>query len=239
MLDPRFKVVTLAATAEPQRLIYQALHQDYSEHTVWDATLPPEETCGQIAARRLLEGKRGHYGPLEHPQISFNVCHFPHDVMQQARTHRIASFDVQSGRYTGQRIIDVATGARTVEEVFYFRSVGNYSNREGKKYTAHAEQVAKQHSRALQFAHDYAQLIAEGWAEEHARANCPYAIRQHFVFSFNMRSLMHFLSVRGKLDAQDEIRELANLMLPEFRAWAPQIAEWYEANLHSKALLAP
>lgn len=239
MLDPLFAVQTLAATPAPQTLIYLGLHQDYSEDTVWDATPPTEDRCGEISIRRLLDGKRGHYGPLEAPQISFNVCGFPHTVMQQARTHRIASFDVQSGRYTGNRIVDVANGSRTVEEVFYLRPVGNYSDREGKKYTYHAFQRAADLDLCQQFAHHYASRIIEGFSEEHARDLCPYAIRQHFVVSFNMRSLMHFLSVRGKLDAQLEIRELADLMLQEFKVWAPEIAGWYEANLHQKALLAP
>ena len=39
-----------------------------------------------------------------------------------------------SGRYTGQRILDVADGKRQLEEVFYLRPVGNYTDREGKKY---------------------------------------------------------------------------------------------------------
>jgi thymidylate synthase (FAD) len=240
MLDPMFKVAVLAATRYPQQLIYQALHQDYSENCVCDTGPPPEDVCGKVAVKRLLNGKRNHWGPFEHPQISFNVCNFPHDVMQQARTHRIGcSFDVQSGRYTGQRIIDVARGDRTVEEVFYFRPVGNYTDREGKKYTAHAHQRAEQLKHAMRFSHHYAQLIADGWAEEHARAMCPYAIRQHFVVSFTMRALVHFLCVRGKLDAQLEIQALGDLMLPHFKAWAPEIGNWYEENLHTKAILAP
>jgi thymidylate synthase (FAD) len=239
MLDPLFAVKTLAATPSPQTLIYRALHQDYSEDTVWDAPPPPEDKCGGIAIRRLLDGKRGHWGPLEHPQISLNVCNFPHTVMQQARTHRISSFDVQSMRYTGNRVIDVANGSRTVEEVFYLRPVGNYSDREGTKYAYHAYQRAKDLELCLKFAHHYASRAIEGFSEEHARDLCPYAIRQHFVVSFNMRSLMHFLSVRGKLDAQLEIRAMADLMFQEFKDWAPEIAEWYEANLHQKALLAP
>lgn len=239
MLDPLFHVATIAATPNPQQLIYLALHQDYSEDTVYDSLVPPETSCGEIAVRRLLNGKRNHWGPLEHPQISLNVCNFPHDVMQQARTHRIGcSFDVQSGRYTGQRIIDVARGDRTVEEVFYTRPVGSYTNREGKKYTAYAEQRAQQLQHAMRFSHHYAQLIADGWAEEHARALCPYAIRQHFVVSFTMRALIHFLCVRAKADAQEEIRALADLLVPELVAWAPEIGAFYEANLHGKALLA-
>ena len=234
-----FRVATLAATRYPQQLIYQALHQDYSENCVCDSNPPPEDACGKIAIQRLLDGKRGHWGPLEHPQISFNVCGFPHTVMQQARTHRIASFDVQSGRYTGNRISDVANGSRTVEEVFYLRPVGNYTDRAGKKYTYHAYQRAADLKRCMDFAHHYTSRIVEGFSEEHARDLCPYAIRQHFVVSTNMRALTHFLSVRGKLDAQLEIRDMADLMLEEFRVWAPEIAGWYEANLHQKALLAP
>ena len=64
-----------------------------------------------------------------------NVGWFPHSVMQQARTHRVVSFDVQSMRYTGERICRSADGELELEEVFYLRPVGDYSDRQGKKYT--------------------------------------------------------------------------------------------------------
>ena len=44
------------------------------------------------------------------------------------------SFDVQSFRYTGSRIVDVAEGKKDVEDVFYLRPVGKYTNRQGKRY---------------------------------------------------------------------------------------------------------
>jgi thymidylate synthase (FAD) len=47
---------------------------------------------------------------------------------------------VQSFRYTGKRILDVVDGKRDVEEVFYLRPLGFYSDRQGKKYEYTAEQ---------------------------------------------------------------------------------------------------
>ena len=135
MNDPFFRVELIAATPNPQRCVYAAMHQDYAEGFVADEQLPDEIVCGHAIVRKLLAGERGHYGPLEHPQITFNVGWFPHSVMQQARTHRVGvSFDVQSGRYTGQRICQAAEYKLNPEEVFYLRPVGAYSDRQGKRY---------------------------------------------------------------------------------------------------------
>ncbi|XDE62527.1 FAD-dependent thymidylate synthase [Arthrospira platensis BEA 1257B] len=61
-----------------------------------EAIASSELEAGEIIVKRLLAGERGHYGPLEHPSITFNCGYFPHSVMQQARTHRVGiSFDVQ------------------------------------------------------------------------------------------------------------------------------------------------
>ena len=76
-------------------------------------------------------------------------------------------------------------------------------------------------------------------AEEHARGLIPYCIRQHFVVSFNARSLMHFMDLRAKADAQLEIRQLSAMLFAEFKDWVPQIAEYYETKRLGKALLAP
>ena len=117
----RFRVDLIAATPNPQQCVYAAMHQDYSEGFVaGDRDNWPDETkAGEICVKRLLSGERGHYGPMEHAQIVLNVGWFPHSVMQQARTHRVGvSFDVQSMRYTGDRICRAADGALNLEEVF-------------------------------------------------------------------------------------------------------------------------
>jgi thymidylate synthase (FAD) len=217
------------------------MHQDYSEHAVADEPVPEtEQLAGEIIVKHLLKGEKGHWGPLEHPAISFNAIDFPHDLMQQARTHRVGiSFDVQSGRYTSQRIVDVARGDRSIDEVFYFRPPGHYHDRFGKSYEYTQSDIDDDKEVCGGLALYFAEKINAGVAEEHARGLIPYCIRQHFVVSFNARSLMHFMDLRAKADAQLEIRQLSSLLFGEFKDWMPQVAEYYETQRLGKARLAP
>jgi thymidylate synthase (FAD) len=241
-MDPRFRVALITATPNPQQCIYAAMHQDYSEGFVADdrGDWPNEKIAGEICIKRLLAGERGHYGPLEHAQIVLNVGWFPHSVMQQARTHRVGvSFDVQSMRYTGERICRAATGQIDLEEVFYLRPVGDYSDRQGKKYRYGQNQRGIDRELCRAAAERYRDLVAAGFSEEHARGILPFDYRQHFVVSFTLRALLHFLDLRAKLDAQQEIRWLCELIWPRLQVWAPEIAAWYEKSRLHRARLAP
>jgi thymidylate synthase (FAD) len=216
------------------------MHQDYSERFVYDEPAPPEDEAGVVTVKHLLAGERGHYGPLEHPSITLNIGWFPHSVMQQARTHRVGiSFDVQSFRYTSQRIIDVTTGKMGIEEVFYLRPIQAYRDRQGKHYAYTEELRNIDLARAYDAAGHYAHQIRNGFSEEHARALLPFDTRQHFVVSFTLRSLLHFLDLRSKKDAQLEIQQLCDLIWPHLQSWTPQIADWYSSTRLHKARLAP
>lgn len=484
----RFTVAVLSQTPNPQQAIYAAMHQDYAEGFVWDDrdSFPSEERCGEIIVKQLLAGNRGHYGPLEHPQIILNCGWFPHSTMQQIRTHRVGiSFDVQclagdtevtfvhasgrlqkykiaelhdlwangekairdrkirgrqgelpgqyrrdcktrlrkmnlrvlneetgifemghienvfdqgtqpvyrltledgktldctenhrlftrtgwqtmgealglivdadrqvlahrqdcylmangvmvgeglyrekswlenqladgrtareiaqqagcsvlelasvqnfvplqtlptkpkpqghklkahpikvvqvkylglqktydlevagrwhnfvangivvhnSFRYTGSRITDVVEGKRDVEEVFYLRPIGAYSDRQGKRYDYTPEQRQQDVAWCLTACHRYHERIAQGFSEEHARGLIPFDVRQHWVMSANVRSILHLLDLRWKADAQLEAQKLCELIWPHVEAWIPAVAQWYEDNRLKKARLAP
>jgi thymidylate synthase (FAD) len=238
----RFTVEVISQTPNPQQTIYAAMHQDYAEGFVaherdrW----PDEARCGEVIVTSLLKGGRGHYGPLEHPQIVLNVGWFPHSCMQQIRTHRVGiSFDVQSFRYTGSRIVDVALGKQDVEDVFYLRPLGAYSDRQGKKYEYTPEARQQDLDWCLEASRRYKARIDQGFAEEHARGLIPFDIRQHWVMSANVRSLMHLLDLRWKADAQLEAQKMCEAIWPHFQAWVPAVAAWYEENRLKKARLAP
>jgi thymidylate synthase (FAD) len=238
----RFTVEVISQTPNPQQTIYAAMHQDYAEEFVAHGrdTWPSEDRSGKLIINNLLKGGRGHYGPLEHPQMVLNVGWFPHSTMQQIRTHRVGiSFDVQSFRYTGQRIIDVVDGKRDIEEVFYLRPLGFYTDRQGKKYEYTAAQRQQDLAWCLEASRRYQQKIEFGFAEEHARGLIPFDIRQHWVMSANVRSLMHLLDLRWKADAQLEAQKMCEAIWPHFQAWVPAIAAWYEENRLKKARLAP
>ncbi|MFP4254998.1 MAG: FAD-dependent thymidylate synthase [Halothece sp.] len=238
----KFRIEVIKATPNPQQVMWLAMHQDYAEEFVWDQRdrAPDEAKAGENVIKYLLAGERGHYGPLEHPQITFNVGFFPHSMMQQIRTHRVGiSFDVQSFRYTGQRILEVAEGKRDVEEVFYLRPVGDYTNRQGKRYSYTEKQRKADLEWCLEACKRYQQRINEGLAEEHARGIIPFDARQHFVMSCNARSLMHLLDLRWKKDAQLEAQKFCELLFQHFQEWTPQLANWYEETRAKKAKLSP
>ena len=239
-MDPYFRVKVLSRTPSPQSLIWWAMHTDYSEEFVYSGGHPGETEAGALVVKHLLAGERGHYGPLEHPAITFNCGWFPHSVMQQARTHRVGiSFDVQSGRYTGKRVLDVCEGIRDVEEVFYLRPAGLYRDRQGKSYEYTEDQRLVDRLVCCDHASRYLRAINNGFSEEHARDMLPYCIRQHFVVSFNLRSAWHFMDLRAKRDAQLEIQQLCDLIWPHLQVWAPEICEWYHTTRLHKARLAP
>ncbi len=245
-----FTVATVASTSNPQTVVYQGLHQCYSDSAVWDSQSPSEERCGEIAVERLLKGGRGHYSPLEHPQITFNCVGFPHSVVQQATRHRVGvAFSVQSFRYTWKKVYQLGVVLRdkkfddpiydlSVDDVFYMRKPGTYKSRDGSyEYTQNSWEInleaVKQSTIAYQLS------VEKGVPPEHARGIIPFDLRQNFVCSFNLRSLMHFLDMRAKLDAQLEIQILADMIFDEAINWCPQIMEWYKKHRYRKGRLAP
>ncbi len=251
LLDPQFSVQVLSKTQRPNLLCYLAMHQDYSEDFVakeYDKLSQLSESeLGDRVVRNCI--KYQHWGILEHPSITFNVINFPHSVMVQARTHRVGvSFDVQSQRYTSQRILSLAQQLKVspenytqlIEEVFYFRAVGHYFDREGKKYyysPSQRDQDILFTQNAIAFYAD--KVNQEGHAPEHARDILTQNIRQHFVVSFNARSLLHFCDLRLPKDAQPEIRNLGELLFVEFTKWMPEVAAFYSKKRMGKNLLAP
>lgn len=149
------------------------------------------------------------------------------------------SFDVQSQRYSGTRIERVARGEVPVEEVFYIRPPGVYRDRQGDSYEWTASQVERMRQLHHNAAQDYADLRAEGVAEEHARYVLPTSYFQNVLLTGNARSWLHLLDVRLKADAQNEIRWAMELAEACYRDWVPEIHAAWAAERRGKAILAP
>ena len=199
--------------------------------------------CATVSTGALIVRRNGKVSIcgncLEHPHITFSVSGYVHNVPMQARTHRIASFDVQSQRYTGRRVLKVAEGELDPEDVFYVRPAGFYVNRKGKKYDWTEEQRQRKLDRIVEECKEYAEYYNQGVCEEHLRDYLPQAIRQNFVFTMNLRGILHFLDLRAKMDAQLEIQALCEQIGPHLERWAPNVWKYYvERRLH-RAKLSP
>lgn len=254
--DPYFRVELLHATKRPNLLCYLAMHQDYSEGNVYDdidklSKLSEAELGDRIVNKCI---KFGHWGILEHPSISLNVIGFPHSVMVQARTHRVGiTFDVQSQRYTGNRMETLRhkilnqsiddklkhSAVNDIEKVLYYRPTGQYQDRNGNNYDYTKELRDIDINDGIRHILDYSDRIAKGFAPEHARDMLCQNIRQNFVVTFNARSLLHFCDLRLPKDAQPEIRTMAQMVFDKFSEWMPEIAEWYTKHRYEKSKLAP
>lgn len=235
---PGFRVARVAATEMPQRLIYLALHNDYNEEFSPDTELP-EDKCGEIAVARLLKGNKGHFGVLEHPQLSLLV-RADHNTVVQLRTHRIGcTFDVQSMRYSGNRIVEAVNGETPLESVFYFRPPGVYRDRQGDLYSWTPEDCDDMAATTMASAIDYAMLRQKGVSEEHARYTLTTNYFQNAMVSGSLRFWLHLLDVRSKADAQLEIQVLMQMIAAEVSRWVPEIYRWYAEQRLGRALLAP
>ena len=239
-LDRRLEVAKLQCYPIPEQVIYQAGKCDYSETPIHHQEIPNPVKCGEWIVDQLLSNERGHWGPVEHPGITFSVSGYVHNVIVQARTHRVGiTFDVQSQRYTGKRVVKVAKRELDVEEVFYVRPAGYYTNRKGKKYEWTEENRQRKLGRILSECEEYADYYEQGMCEEHIRDYLPQAIRQNFVVSANLRSILHILDLRAKMDAQLEIQALCEQIAPELKLWAPNVWGYYEEKRLHKARLSP
>lgn len=227
MVDPKFHVSVVSFTHFPQTLVKNAAKVCHSGQVCklsWEPKSGDEEVSnGEWVVKHLLSGSRGHYGPLEHPQITFLVSGYPHSAIQQLTRHRIgATYDVQSFRHCN------LSGEAEIEDLIYIRPIGQGMSESER-------QLAIESAKETMVA--YNKLISKGVSVETARSILPADYRQRFVATFNMRSLMHIISVREKGNAQLEIRDMVERFNSAFGFWAPQINNWFRYN--HKGLLAP
>jgi thymidylate synthase (FAD) len=180
--------------------------------------------------------------PMKVVQVRYLGLQKTYDLEVEGDWHNFVANGVvvhNSFRYTGNRIVEVAQGNRDIEEVFYLRPLGAYTDRQGKRYEYTPELRQQDLDWCLQGCKRYQERIDQGFSEEHARGLIPFDVRQHWVLSANVRSMLHLLDLRWKLDAQLEAQQLCELMWEPFKDWVPAIATWYEANRLKKAKLSP
>jgi thymidylate synthase (FAD) len=180
--------------------------------------------------------------PVKIVSIEYVGIEPTYDLVMAAPHHNFVANGVvvhNSYRYTSGKVLAVAEGKGDIEDAFYLRPVGYYSDRQGKKYYYSPEQRQQDLNWCLEAAKRYKIDLENGMSEEHARGKVPFDYRQHFVVSFTLRALLHFLDLRFKKDAQLEIQKLCDLMWPHVEEWVPDIAKWYQNTRLGKARLAP
>lgn len=188
---------------------------------------------------RLLT--HGHFGPLEHPQMTVTVEGVSRSLMAQLTRHRHVTFDVQSMRYVefdDANTIDIPE-LDTANPAGRNAEVGDsYVDMDdetllSRRHVAYGE-VMKQSVSA------YNDLLEMGVAPENARMVLPIGTKVNMTFSLNPRTLLHIADMRAAADAQWEVRDLTNKLLDVASEYFPAIMHIYNEELKGrKNRLAP
>jgi thymidylate synthase (FAD) len=169
---------------------------------------------------------RGHFGLWEHPQITFAIKGVSRSLMAQITRHRHLSFDVQSMRYVDFSDADFITPASLHESTHVSRELGLSDLGESTR-----AEWREKYNYHMDTAFDlYTSMVSAGVPKEDARMVLPIGTSVNITVSGNARSFLHLVNLRGKADAQWEIRELAEEMLEELFVWMPYTFNWYESN---------
>ena len=246
------EVTLLEATEDPEDLACKAARNDYSNEFVGGQSL--EATMDTVDGDTLAEKKEtlighlldhGHFGPFEHPQITFAVKGVSRSCMAQITRHRHVSFDVQSMRYVAFDEVD-PEAVREGELVVTPPSatdpdwVGRNQKTDAVDEDA-IEQRRKIFADTVQHAvESYQDLLDLGMPPEDARFVLPIGTKVNMVFSMNARMLMHVADMRAAADAQWEIRNMTEELLDIAADWCPITFAHYEEHMKNrKNRLAP
>jgi len=244
------EVTVLRKTEQPERLVCQAARGDYFEGYVGDTKYAElmknvkfneeyvyvnslsmahdDEEIVQAKTRSFIEKQlsRGHFGPWEHPQITFAIKGVPVFTERQLIRHRHLTFDVQSMRYA-----DFSDAPYTVPKSM--TDPEHFSRERGLSEISDADREAarelyeEEMDRSFE---KYQELLDRGIPKEDARGLLGLSTEVNLTVSGNARTFLHLLDMRRKANAQRNIRELSEAMLDELFEWMPYTFNYYAEN---------
>lgn len=166
-----------------------------------------------------------HMTPFEMCQLQF-IVKCPIFVARQWFRHRTGSFNEFSGRYA------------VMNDEFYLPESVRMQDKYNKQMSDMAAEVDPQLqeefnaylAESCKSYNTYEKLVAKGVAKEVARLGLPVNIYTKFMWSVNLRNLMHFLELRCAVDAQPEIREFADAIYEIIKPIFPITCEAFEES---------
>lgn len=155
--------------------------------------------------------KRGHESVIEHEKITVRII-CDRGVTHEIVRHRIASFSQESTRYCNYAKDKFGNELTFIKPCFW-----NEDSEEDKKcYEVWKESMA--------FAEkNYNKLIEMGAKAEQARSILPNSLKTEIVVTMNLREWRHFFKLRHAPAAHPQMREVAGMILKEFKELLPAI----------------
>lgn len=169
-----------------------------------------EDSCVKFVQNVL---KRGHEAVIEHFNISVKfIC--DRGVTHEIVRHRIASYCQESTRYCNYSNDKFGNEITVIKPCFWDEHSAVYGT---------WEIACRQAEKA------YFELLDNGATPQEARSVLPNSLKTEIVMTTNIREWRHFLKLRTSPAAHPQMREVAIMLLNQFKANIPVLFDDIEA----------
>lgn len=167
------------------------------------------EDSSKIFVRNLI--KCGHEAMLEHNNITVRfIC--DRGVSHELVRHRLASFAQESTRYCNYSKDKFGNELTFIKPCFW-NNENVHKAFEYKLWKSECERIEQ----------TYFTLIRNGATPQEARSILPNSLKTEIVMTMNLREWRHFFKLRCDKAAHPQMREVANMILEEFKKNIPVV----------------
>ena len=217
-------VILIAHTPEPEKVVSSSAKLCYSDSGI--NTIMEGLNEKNIAQYIDMLVSIGHESVMEHVSFTFGIEGISRACSHQLVRHRIASYSQKSQRYVNEDGFDFITPP-AIEEIPEAKAeFDGMIEKITESYSKIADILTEKHKvdfMAQGLEEKTALSKARKLANEDARFLLPNACETKIVVTMNVRSLFNFFRHRCCNRAQWEIRAVANEMLRQCLAVAPNI----------------
>lgn len=166
-----------------------------------------EDKIQEGSAEKFIAGivKRGHEAVIEHYNITVKfIC--DRGVTHEIVRHRLASYCQESTRYCNYSSDKFGTEITVIKPCYLDEGTEGYRMWAGLCSLAEAY---------------YFDLLKYGCTPQEARAVLPNSLKTELVMTANIREFRHFFKLRCSKAAHPQMREVALMLLKEFKERIP------------------
>lgn len=168
-----------------------------------------ESKITQDSASKFIANiiKSGHESVIEHEKISIRII-CDRGVTHELVRHRIASYSQESTRYCNYANEKFGKELTLIKPIFWAK--------DSEEYKCWFETMQK-----IEDSYNY--LIEKGVKPQEARSLLPNSLKTEIIVTMNLREWRHFFKLRTSLRAHPQMREIACVILDEFKKRIPVV----------------
>ena len=170
-----------------------------------------ENKIKRDSAETFIRGilKRGHESVIEHVSVTVRVI-CDRGVSHEIVRHRIASYSQESTRYCNYADDKFGNEITVIEPYFFDDEDFMYS---------------VWYNSCKQAEDAYNALISRGVSPQEARSILPNSLKTEMFVTMNLREWRHFFKLRCSPAAHPQMRQIANMILDQFKQLFPLFVE--------------